>query len=283
MLSQSLAFYACTPLSCEAQMPRKGDGRYQEIDAEEGRKRLAYFRNQRLDGDYCFRFELEHLPRRGKAVRYTGTMWGTWSEAGPMTRLHLDVAADQGSTAEAVVIEYLFQNGPQPKAWLKNRETGSFDLLTGDLLMKPILEGIVYSPFDLQMPFIYWSDYDYEGPVRVKSRVAQTFLMHAPAEAEDAWAGSVRIGIDDVYNALLRIEVLETKDRMRSQFTIESFKKVQGQYIVKQVVLKDLATKDRTRFKVKQASVGLLLDDAWFDPDGSVHQPVIEDDQFQKL
>ena len=61
----------------------KTDSRYEEIDYEEGRTRLESFRAQRLDGDYCFRFQLEHMPRRAKTIRYRGTLWGTWNDLGP--------------------------------------------------------------------------------------------------------------------------------------------------------------------------------------------------------
>lgn len=271
---------------CVAQAPRKGDARYEEIDAEEGRRRLAHFRNQRLDGDYCFRFELEHLPRRAQKVRYSGTLWGSWNDVGPVTRLRLSVTPDVALLDAPKVVELLLQNGAEPSVWLRDSLAGDFKRLQGDELMRPILPGIVYSPFDLQMPFIYWKDFEYEGPDRVKSRVAQTFLMRAPVE-DSAVVGervdSVRIGIDDVYNALLRIEVLGTGGDVRSQFTVESFKKVQAQYIVKQVVLKDLVTKDRTRFEVKQASVGLLLDDAWFLPLEDAAEPVIPSSRFEEL
>ena len=75
-------------------------------------------------------------------------------------------------------------------------------------------------------------------------------------------------GIDDAYNALLHIEVLEKPDRKRSSFTVESFKKVQGQWIVKYIVMKDWKSRDRTRFKVLSASVGLSFPEAIFSPTG---------------
>ena len=47
---------------------------------------------------------------------------------------------------------------------MRTARDGEFDELTGDALREPILPGIVYTPFDLQMPFLYWEDYNYEGP-----------------------------------------------------------------------------------------------------------------------
>lgn len=274
-------FYVCSALQAVAQQPPRNDTRYEVIDAEEGERRMAAFRRQRLDGDYCFRFELEHLPRRGKRVFYYGTMWGSWNEQGPVSRIKL--SAEQGSRVAETnsVIEMIFQNGPQPKAWLRKARSDEFHELTGDALLQPILPGIVYTPFDLQMPFLYWNDFIYEGPVRVKSRVAQTFVMSPPDEM--VGMQSVRIGIDDAYNALLRIEVLSEGTEPRSQFTVESFKKVQDQWIVKRIVLRDATTGDRTRFKVQAASVGLILPDQVFIPQRDVSFPIIPEAMFDDV
>ena len=147
-----------------------------------------------------------------------------------------------------------------------------FRELIGGVLLKPVLPSVLYTPFDLQMPFLYWDNYVYEGPARVRSRVAQMFVMSPPAQMDAMHR--VRVGIDDTYNALLRIEVLDDRTELRSQFTVESFKKVQEQWIVKRVVLKDMLTGDRTRFRVRAASVGLILPKQIFTPefDGSLPQ-----------
>jgi len=126
----------------------------------------------------------------------------------------------------------------------------------------------LYSPFDLQMPFVYWDDFVYEGPTLVgASRVAQQFLMLPPegsASAELGIAG-VRVGLDEIYNALWRIEVMDTDGEMLSRFAVRSFQKVRDQYIVKRISLTDYPVKDRTTFEVKAAAVGLSLDPGLFD------------------
>lgn len=274
ILGYALAGLFCvfTASSTYAQERAGGDApsRFMErIDQEEGVRRMAAFRGQRLEGDYCFRFELEHLPRRGKATTYYGTMWGSWNEVGPVTRIEL--IADNSDTDSVQVhdtIELIIQNGIDSKVWSRKNREGAFVAVSDAGLFEPVIPGIVYSAFDLQMPFIYWDQFTYEGPSRVQSRVAQQFLMFPPEDdaALDRGIGAVRVGLDDTYDALLRVEVLNTAGEELSRFTVESFKKVQGQYIVKEVTLKDYASKDRTRFKVKAASVGLGLNDLIFKP-----------------
>ncbi len=273
-------FCACTYSGAQTVPRDKADTRYEEIDLEEGRKRLESFRAQRLDGDYCFRFQLEHMPRRGKTVRYAGTMWGTWNEQGPLTRVQLDPGEDDANG----LIDLILQNGPEPKVWNWVAPKGQFELLGGAALHQPIVDGVIYTPFDLQMPFIYWNNFEYAGTARVSSRIVQQFLMLPPQSGYgDLGIGGVRIGLDDTYDALFRVDVLDAELNQRSRFTVESWKKLQGQYIVKQVTLKDDETKDRTRFRVRAASVGLILADGWFDPLASEAKPTIPESMFEDV
>ncbi len=244
----------------------------ERIDVEEGAKRLADFRQQRLDGDYCFEFELEHKPRRSsRTIRYQGIMWGSWNESGAVTRFRISPsqARLQGASVALPVVELIIQNGVAPKAWIRHAEAEPFKRIEGEDLFDPILPGLLYSPFDLQMPFIYWEDFTYEGPTLVgATRIAQQFLMIPPAGSPSARRGisGVRVGLDDTYNALWRIEVMDTGGEVLSRFAVESFKEVQEQYIVKRITLKDYASKDRTTFDVEAASVGISLSRDFFDP-----------------
>lgn len=277
-------FCICVSSSASAQRADHKESPYVKIDQEEGVRRMAAFRSQRLEGDYCFRFELEHLPRRGDKKTYLGTMWGSWNEQGPITRFEI-FPSENSVEGEAAVVELIVQNGIDPHAWIRHGRSGSFNKITGDALFEPVLPGVVYSPFDLQMPFIYWDSFSYEGPVRVQSRIAQQFLMSPPeASLSDARGiGAVRVCLDDSYDALLRIEVLNGDGDELSRFTVESFKKVQGQYIVKEITLKNYATRDRTRFKVKEASVGQKLQPHFFDPVSACSSPKSFDGIFETL
>ncbi|MDQ8193586.1 hypothetical protein QEH59_04070 [Coraliomargarita sp. SDUM461004] len=238
------------------------------IDAQEGAQRLEAFRQQRLEGDFCFDFELAHKPRRARTVRYQGRMWGTWNEVGPITRFSVQPAEGD---AEAVV-ELIIQNGEHPQVWMRRSQQAAFELLQGVALFEPILPGLLYSPFDLQMPFVYWDDFIYEGPTLVgATRVAQQFLMQPPEASASAERGivGVRVGLDDTYNALWRIEVIGADGEATSRFAVESFQKVQEQYIVKRITLTDYPSKDRTTFDVKAAAVGVALDRYLFAPEST--------------
>lgn len=280
-------FYACFPGTCFGAPSR--DERvdpYKVIDQAEGAKRIASFRAQRLEGDFCFKFQLEHKPRRERTIRYQGTMYGSWNDRGPVSRFVLSpekIGKEAGG--ESSPIEMIVQNGVDPEVWIRYQASEPFKLIEDGALFEPIFDGVLYTPFDLQMPFVYWDEYLYEGPSRVLSRIGQRFLMQPPegSLASEDGITAVRIALDDSYYALLQVEVLGADGVERSSFTVSSLKKVQGQYIVKEIELKDLLSKDATDFKVKAASVGLVFNSAVFDPDSGVGVPEVSSALFKVL
>ena len=264
----------CAYSQAHAQLRKGGEraSRFMErIDTKEGAKRLAAFRRQRLEGDFCFEFELAHKPRQGRTIPYAGIMWGSWNESGPITRLRVYPvrSKDNESVNSSQEVELIIQNGVTPQAWIRRNDGSDFELIEGEALFEPIMPSLLYSPFDLQMPFVYWKDFTYEGPTLVgATRVAQQFLMQPPALSASAQWGisGVRVGLDDTYNALWRIEVMNAKGEVSSRFAVESFKKIQDQYIVKRITLTDYSSRDRTTFEVKAAAVGISLNQKLFCP-----------------
>ena len=269
-------FFAYLQATAQVRMGGERASRFMDrIDVEEGAQRLAAFRQQRLEGDFCFEFELAHKPRRGRTIYYVGIMWGSWNESGPITRFRVSSARPKGgeSVDSAQVVELIIQNGVTPQAWIRRNDRSDFELIEGEALFVPIMPGLLYSPFDLQMPFVYWKDFTYEGPTLIGvTRVAQQFLMQPPATSASAKRGisGVRVGLDDTYNALWRIEVVNAESEISSRFAVESFKKVQEQYIVKRITLTDYNSKDRTTFEVKAAALGVSLNRDLFCPRSAV-------------
>lgn len=240
----------------------------ERIDADEGAERIASFRSQRLDGDFRFEFILEHLPQFAEKFRYSGTMWGSWNERGAISRFSIEIPREDGGPAG--LIELIIQSGLNPEVWLRKKSDESFRLIEKEALFEPIVPGIVYTPFDLLMPFIYWTDYTYVGPTRKSSRVAQQFDLFPPEDSIYASRGitKVRVGLDNEYDTLLFVEVNGKDSEPKSRFSVEGWKKVDGRYIVKTISLEDLDSSARTRFIVEEAEVGLSLDPgAFFNPD----------------
>ena len=265
-------FCAHSQVTAQLRMGGERASRFMErIDSKEGAKRLAAFRRQRLKGDFCFKFELAHKPRKGRTIPYSGVMWGSWNESGPITRLRVSSVRlkDNDPIYSPQEVELIIQNGVAPQAWIRRNEGSDFKLIEGEELFEPIMPGLLYSTFDLQMPFVYWKDFTYEGPTLVgATRVAQQFFMQPPSFSASAQHGisGVRMGLDDTYNALWRIEVMNAESEVSSRFAVESFRKIQEQYIVKRITLSDYSSRDRTTLEVKAAAVGISLNHNLFCP-----------------
>jgi hypothetical protein len=237
----------------------------EKISQKEGREFIEEFRAQRLQGDYCFKFLLEHLPRRGATVRYQGTLWGSWNSRGPVSRFVLE-SVSQAETSEAVEkLEWIIQNGRDPEVWSRKSRDEEFVLLDSEAMWNPLFEGVLYRPFDLLMPFVYWEQWEYKGPKTIGSRLAQQFLMLPPEPSKAPGISGVRMALDNDYKALLSIEILDTNEKALTRFEVESFKKVEEQYIVKRITLGEEKSGDRTRFRVIAASVGLHFLEPIFD------------------
>lgn len=168
---------------------------------------------------------------------------------------------------------------------MRRSGSGEFVKVEGESLFQPVFEGVVFRPFDLQMPFIYWEDFRYEGPDRIGSYAAlQNFMMIPPDDSAAAELGvsGVRIGIDDDYNALRRIELIDTEGDVRSEFVAQGFRQIGDQWIVSRVSIQDKESRDRTTFRVTAAALGLDYARGVFDPAVAV-QPSVDPAAFEDL
>lgn len=248
-----------------------------ELDPEEGARRIAAFRQARLMGDYLFDFELRYMPRRGDDQVYRGVMTGTWNSAGPVTRIDIDAnspaAMDQPGLSP---FRLLVQNGKKSERFIARVHGDSeTERLEEADLFSPLLPGLTYTPFDLQMPFIFWDSYEYEGNDRVKGRPAHTFLMFPPENIREINTKlyAVRMALDADYNALLRVELLDENESIYKSFRVLNFKKVQDQWIIKTIDLVNDEDRDKTRLRILSASLGLDIDDAHFSMEGLQEPP----------
>ena len=233
------------------------------LDPAEGQRVIEQFRRIGLAGDFAFAVELIHEPRRAATETYTGTVVGTWGQA-PQTRLDL-APLEVGAPPR----RYLQWNGVQPVLWTVDWEASppAVVQITGESLYRPLVPGITFTPYDLQMPFIYWRDFAYEGSNRLKGRPVHYFLLYPPAEdARYDEIGAVRVAIDADFNVAVRAETLDLEGNPSKRLDVQSVKKVQGQWIVRRLDLIDLVSEDRTRLEVVAAAVGIVVDDALLDP-----------------
>lgn len=227
-------------------------------DPAEGMRVLEEFRRAGIAGTYWLAFELRVLPRRGQERVVRGEILGTRADTGPVTRLTIPTGTG--------IERWLIRSGPDAAAWHwagnATRELAAADLFT------PVA-ATEFTVFDLQMPFLYWNDFAYEGLARVRGRPAHRLLLYPPADfaAARPELTGVRVYLDTQFQALVQADLLGPKGEAAKTLTVLDLKKSADQWIVKSIDLRNHATRDKTRFTVEGAAFGLELRPSLFTPE----------------
>jgi hypothetical protein len=233
-------------------------------DQQQGREILEQFRRQGIAGDYYLEFELRVLPRHGAERVLRGRLWGSRNADGPISRVSINVP-EAGVTPE---VRLLVQSGVNPALWRWKEGSG----LAGEspdvaALFEPVA-GTDLTPFDLQMPFLYWPECVYEGLARMRGRPAHQFLLYPPAavaERHPALKG-IRAYLDTQYTALVQAEYIGDKGHPLKILSVIDLKKIGDQWIVKSIDLRDETTRNKTRFVVTAAALHQQFAPQIFDP-----------------
>jgi hypothetical protein len=233
------------------------------LNPAEGARILQDFRQVRLAGDFLFAVELIHQPHRGESIVYRGHLSG---QAAGDLRTRVDLAP---TTVDAAPCRFLQWSGPEPRLWKVSGEQSDPRPIEGEALLEPLLPGLTYTPFDLQMPFVHWGDFVYEGAGRLKGRPVHYFLLYPPPD-DDRYAsiGAVRIVVDADFNVAMRAETLDAEGTAVRRLEVSALKKVDEQWIVRRFDLVDLVSRDRTVLLITAARVGLDLPPVLFTPEG---------------
>ncbi|MBI3886266.1 MAG: outer membrane lipoprotein-sorting protein [Opitutae bacterium] len=255
----ALALLAAVPAGALAQPPPfrppprfVGAGK---ADQAEGRAVLDAFRGQGIAGTYWLAFELRVMPRRGDERTVAGQLLGTRSAAGPVTRLTFPGRA--GAAAEQ---RWLIRSGAAPAAWSWQSGAAAPRALTGADTFQAVGDTDL-TLFDLQMPFLYWPDFVYEGLAKIRGRPAHSFVLYPPADfaAQRPQLTGVRVALDTQFGALVQAELLGANGQAAKTITVIDMKKVGEQWLVREIDLRNTVTRDKTRFIVKAAALNLSL------------------------
>jgi hypothetical protein len=238
-----------------------------KADQAEGAKILADFRRAGIAGDYWLSFELRVMPRQGAERVVSGTLIGTRGVSGPLSRF---TVGDQ---------RWLIESGPQPSAWLATvdslaakgtpvREIGAGE---GGLALADT--GVTL--FEVQMPFLYWTDFTYEGEAKVRGRPTHSFVLRPPAGQAAPVAGltAVRVLIDREFEAMVQADELGAGGAVEKTISLIDLKKVGDRWLVKAIDVRDARTRNKTRFSVTAAALGLAWPLSIFGPDSLTAEP----------
>jgi hypothetical protein len=225
-------------------------------DQAAGREIIGQFR-QALPDQCYYEFSLEIRPRRGDVRSIPGRLWAGHNEQGPVMRLILD----PGALDE---VRWLIQGGAQPAAW---RGAGAAAGQPAGL-SEPLFPGVEMTAFDLQMPFLYWPDETLLSVTRFLGRPAYVFRFRPPAafRAQRPEVSAVQALFDTQYKAPRQTQVIGPAGILTT-LTVNDVKPM-GDHpaIVKEADVRNEATRDKTRYEVKAAAVGLEFLPSLFTP-----------------
>lgn len=237
-------------------------------DQAEGGRILQEFRSLGIAGDYYLEFVLKVRPRRGEEKDFRGQLWGSRNTEGPISRVVLHDDQDQ-------VQRLLIQNGPAPQVWAWHDGQPTAATASLDRLFTPLLPETDLTLFDLQMPYLYWNDYVFEGVSKMRGRAAHTFLLYPPAEIATRYPElkGVRVYLDTQYHALVEADLINADDQSYKTLSLLDLKKVDDQWMIKTIDLRNDETRNKTRFQVTRAALGLDLLPQVFSPE-SLSAPI---------
>lgn len=251
---------------------------------EEGWEILKTFRSLGWDGGYHWRVQLKIMPRREKTRYLNGIIYGDRTDSGPISRIDIveepmDVDA-KGNPTERQVLRLLLQSGQNPYALQKRSgESGPPQVVSSAEALEKIA-GSEFSLFDLMAPYVYWPDFRYEGRTTFRGSPTHLFWMYPPEEDAPLkqQISGVRLYINDQFNVLVQTEIFGAEGKKLKTIYIIGVDKVDGQTIFKELDVRNEVTRDKTRLKIVDASMGLELPASLF-----TAQSLMEDLQSQRI
>jgi len=224
-----------------------------QADQAEGGRILADFRGAGIAGDYWLAFDLRVMPRQGAERSVKGSLFGMRGPTGPLSRLIVDGQC------------WLIESGPQPEAWTASLGDRAEPAPAS---VGQAVAGTGLTVFDLQMPFLYWTDFTYEGQAKVRGRPTHSFILRPPPGYAPPSPGlsGVRVLIDAQFQAMVQAEQLGPKGGVEKTFVLLDLKKVGEQMLVKTIDVRDLRSRDKTRLVITAAALNLALPVEAFDP-----------------
>ena len=221
--------------------PRGGvdTSKVRELTKEEAQKQWTEFSKSGIAKDYTISFEVTHLPRKAKETRATGIIYGTKTPEG-FDVSRIKITDENNNTAEYILKNSAFV----PQVWRKSSD-GKFVSIPQEKWSEPFLKGFILSPFDLLMPYKFWTP-KYSGVGRIGQAVH--FYTLKPA-SDFGDVKSVRIALSREFNAPVEATTYADAYTPLKTLSLSSVKKADGLWIMRELSLRDDATRDRDKLR----------------------------------
>jgi hypothetical protein len=248
----------------DAQKRRRPPPQYKtwgEPDQAKGLEILQSFRSSGLAGDYFLKFSLKTFGSDREKRQVAGVLYGSRNGNGPVSLVEIGEPSESGRS-----VRYLIQNGPQPFVWRADEGDEIPVLLTGDVLSQTLFDTDV-TPFDLQLPYLFWEDFAYEGLVRFRGRPTNVFLLFPPEREGGLYPGitGVRLYLDSQFNAMMQAEILNEALEVGKEINLLKIKKIDGEWMARTIDVR-MPGGVKTRFRIESASMSCSWDPSMFEP-----------------
>ena len=272
LLSLTVRWVACLVALGALAQPNSVSG-FRKLTQEDSAKFLGDFRNSRLSGDLCLRFEITHKPRRGEAsVPVPGTLWASSVAGGQLLRGEIKDA--QGRPALSFIA---FKSAAERRVWVSLKGAPAKELDDRAPLV-PLAEGLLISPFDLQMPFTHWPQATYLTTER-RRRPVNVYEATNQAGREPA---KVTFSIDSVYGVLVQAICHDARGEPTRQMQVEEFSKVGEQWMLAECSVRDEASRDSDLLRITEAALDAKFAPETFEP-ATLTRPAAQPTHFRKL
>lgn len=248
-------------------------GGFRKLTGDDAKAFLAGFRNSRLSGDLCLRLEITHKPRRGEASPpVAGTLWASSAAGGQLLRGEIKDA--QGRPALAFIS---FKSASENRVWVSAKGAPAKELDARSPLV-PLADGLLISPFDLQMPFTHWPQATYLTTER-RRRPVNVYEATNQAGREPA---KVTFSIDSVYGVLVQAICHDARGEPTRQMQVEEFSKVGEQWMLAECSVRDETSRDTDLLRITEAALDAKFAPETFEP-ATLTRPAAQPTHFQKL
>jgi len=106
---------------------------------------------------------------------------------------------------------------------------------------------------DLTFPFLWWRDGKVTGEASVKGRDCYVAEVRPPPQ-EPGHAGTMTLWIDRKYRMLIRAEECGADGQVLRRMTAQSFKKINDEWMIKDIVLENFALGYRSTLTIEEMS-----------------------------
>ncbi len=239
-----------------AQMNR-GFTKVVELTTTEADKMWSAFKKSKINGDYAMGFTITHSPRRGEDVEYVGEMYGTRMGDETLTRIRVKKVEPKDSP----VSDFILSNHPtECRVWRVNGD--KFEEIKKSDWNKPLVEGLIFSPFDLLTPYVH-RQHKYVGGGRIGQAV-YFFDLVPPANEKDA--KKVRMAITREFNSPAQTQIFGEDGTLEKTVSLGSVKKFDGLWIIHELSARDENSRDKDKLRFRAAIVKTIVPSSVFDP-----------------